>query len=58
MYHLGWKLAPVPAREGKKDHLGHRRRIKIEGKAKVVSSDWREEFIQFLAAPAVLQWTI
>ena len=32
----------------------HRRRIKTEEKAKVVASVWGEEFIQFLAAIAVL----
>ena len=36
----------------------HRRRIKSEEKAKVVASVWKEEFIQFLAAIAVLPWTI
>ena len=36
----------------------HRRRIKTEEKAKVVASVWVEEFIQFLAALAVLYWTI
>ena len=32
----------------------HKRRIKTEGKAKVVACVWGEEFIQFLAAQAVL----
>ena len=32
----------------------HRRRIKTEAKAKVVASFLREEFIQFLAALAIL----
>ena len=36
----------------------HRRRIKTEEKAKVVASVWGEEFIQFLAALAVLPRTI
>ena len=33
----------------------HRRRIKTEAKAKVVASVWGPEFIQFLAALAVLR---
>ena len=36
----------------------HRIRIKTEEKAKVVASVWGEEFIQFLAALAVLPRTI
>ena len=36
----------------------HRRRIKAEEKVKVVASVWWEEFIQFLAALAVLPRTI
>ena len=32
----------------------HKRRIKTEGKAKVVACVWGEEFIQFIAAQAVL----
>ena len=32
----------------------HRRRIKMEEKAKIVTADWVEEFIPFLAAIAVL----
>ena len=32
----------------------HRRSIKKEGKAKVVSAGWGTEYIQFLAALAVL----
>ena len=32
----------------------HRRRIETEGKAKVVVSVWGAEFVQFLAALAVL----
>ena len=32
----------------------HRRRIETEGKAKVVASVWGAEFVQFLAALAVL----
>ena len=35
----------------------YRRRIKTEEKAKVVASVWGAEFIQFLAALAVLNWT-
>ena len=33
---------------------GHRRRIKAEEKAKVVAAVWGAEFIQFLAALAIL----
>ena len=36
----------------------HRRKINTEEKAKVVASVWRAEFIQFLAALAVLHWKI
>ena len=36
----------------------HRRRIKIEEKAKVVASVWVKFCFQFLAALAVLPWTI
>ena len=36
----------------------HRRRIKMEEKAKVVSSVWGEEFTQFLAALTALPRTI
>ena len=36
----------------------HRRRIELEDKAKVVASDWGAEFVQFLAALAVLPWSI
>ena len=39
-------------------HAWHRRWIKTEEKAKVVASVWGAEFIQFLAAIAVLYWTI
>ena len=38
--------------------LQHRRRIKTEGKAKVVAGVGGEEFIQFLATQAVLPRTI
>ena len=34
----------------------HRRMIKAEDKAKVVASVWGAEYIQFLAALAVLKW--
>ena len=37
---------------------GHRRKKKIEAKAKVVASVWGTEFIKFLAALAVLPRTI
>ena len=40
------------------DTVGHRRRIKTEEKAKVVSFVWGDEFIQFLTALAVLPRTI
>ena len=36
----------------------HRRRIKTDEKAKVVASVWGEEYIQLLAALAVLHWKI
>ena len=40
-------------------HRVHRRRIKIEEKAKVVASVWgKEDFFQFLAALAVFARTI
>ena len=35
-------------------HKEHRRRIELEDKAKVVVSVWGTEFVQFLAALAVL----
>ena len=35
-----------------------RRRIELEDKAKVVASVWGTEFVQFLAALAVLPWSI
>ena len=38
--------------------LYHRRRIKTEEIAKVVAAVGGEEFIQFLAALAILPWTI
>ena len=37
---------------------GHRTRIKTEEKAKVVACVWEEEFIKFLAPPAILSRTI
>ena len=36
----------------------HRRRMETEAKAKVVTSVWGENFVQFLATLAVLPWTI
>ena len=36
----------------------YRRRMIIEEKANVVTSDWEEEFFQFLAVPAALPRTI
>ena len=44
----------LPARYLATEPLNHRRRIKPEEKAKVVASVWGKEFIQFLAALAVL----
>ena len=38
--------------------ISHRRRIELEDKAKVVASVWGTEFVQFLAALAVLPWSI
>ena len=38
--------------------LTHRRKMKTEEKVKVVASVWGEEFINFLAALAVLPRTI
>ena len=32
----------------------HRKRMKTEANAKVVASVWETEFIQFLAAPAIV----
>ena len=37
---------------------GHRRRIELEEKAKVVASVWGAEFVQFLVALAVLPRSI
>ena len=39
-------------------YVFHRRRMELEDKAKVVTSVWGSEFVQFLAAPAVLPWCI
>ena len=36
----------------------HRRRMEFEDKAKVVGSIWGSEFVPFLAALAVLPWSI
>ena len=36
--------------------LGHRRRINIEEKAKVVAATWGTKFIQFLAVPVILHY--
>ena len=38
--------------------LTHRRRMKLEDQAKVVASVWGAEFVKFLAALAVLPWSI
>ena len=35
----------------------HRRSMELEDKAKVVASVWGAEFVQFLAALAVLPWS-
>ena len=40
------------------ESLQHRRRLKTEEKAKVLAAVWGEEFIQFLAALAVLSGMI
>ena len=39
-------------------YVWHIRRIELEDKAKVVASVWGAEFVQFLAALAVLPWSI
>ena len=52
-----WALAASLIRSGS-NQSHHRSRIKTEEKAKVVAAVWGEEFIQFLAALAVLPWTI
>ena len=39
-------------------YLYHRRRMELKDKAKVVASVWGTEFVQFLAALAVLPWSI
>ena len=36
--------------------MKHRRRIKTEEKAKVVAAVWGTEFVQFLAALAILHY--
>ena len=38
--------------------LYHRRRMELKDKAKVVASVWGAKFVQFLAALAVLPWSI
>ena len=38
--------------------LGHRRRMEREAKAKVIASVWGAHIFQFLAALAVLLWSI
>ena len=56
----------TPTAEGPIDYSGkgsrvlpeHRRRIELEDKAKVVASVWGTQFIQFLAALAILPWSI
>ena len=47
-------------RKGKDDNCvpDIEERIKTEEKAAAVALVWGEEFIQYLAAPAVLRWTI
>ena len=39
-------------------YKSHRRKKETEAKAKVVPSVWGEKFVQFLAALAVLPWSI
>ena len=36
----------------------HRRKMELEDKANVVASVWGAKFVQFLAALAVLLWSI
>ena len=36
----------------------HRRRMELEDKAKVITSLWGTELVQFLAVLAVLPWSI
>ena len=50
----GGSLKTVEFSSNKFELPTHRKRIKTEEKAKVVASVWGEEFIQFLAALAVL----
>ena len=38
--------------------IKHRRRMETEAKAKVVASVWGAKFIKFLAALAILPWSI
>ena len=52
----GHPAVPVVARTHRLQGQGAR--IKTEEKAKVVASVWGTEFIQFLAAPAILPRTI
>ena len=48
----------TPSWSAGSDPWQHKRRIKIEEKARVVASFSGEEFIQFLATLVVLRWTI
>ena len=40
------------------ERVGHRNRIELEDKTKVVASVWGDKFVKFLAALAVLPWSI
>ena len=46
---LTWSTLQLMARWGIYSPQTHRRRIKTEGKAKLVAASWGTEFIQFLA---------
>ena len=52
---VSWK---APSFHGSLKAVRDRRRIELEDKAKVVASVWGTEFVQFLAALAVLPWSI
>ena len=51
---LSYAMHPDPTFKNYAKPVAHRRRIKTEAKAKVVSSVQGTEFIQFLAALAVV----
>ena len=52
------KSAKVKLDMPQSESFNHRRRITKKDKAKVVASVWGAEFVQFLAALAVLPWSI